>query len=59
MQHGRAVYEERAPRLLAVAERFGALAYMREEVRSYEAMKALWTVKQLKAQSHALEAGSE
>lgn len=46
-QHGRAVYEERVPRLLRAAERYGSLPYLAEQVTSYDAMRAEWMGREL------------
>lgn len=55
MLHGRKVYEERAPRLLAVAERFGSAGYILPADRSYDAMKSMWVGREICAQTTFLE----
>lgn len=47
LQHGRAAYEDRAPKLLEVARRFGSDTYMDQRDWSYEAMVEDWRHKQV------------
>lgn len=47
-QHGRSVYDARAPALLRAAERIGSLPYMAEQVTSYDEMRAEWIAREMK-----------
>lgn len=56
LQHGRAVYESRAPMLLAAAERFGCTPYLQVADASYDAMIGIWFGRELGSNLSFLQA---